>query len=208
VVDTLFGGDSRIPPKLSDRDLSATELRIVRRMMDGLTDEYEKAWQPVQPVRFEFVREESHFLLADIAEPDDRVLQCAFEVQLNGQQGRLLFCLPFWLLDSLRAQLFEPTRNLQVEMDSHWANRLEAEVQSAKVELVAVLARQQMRIADVLSLNVGDIVPIEVEDTVTAYVDGLPMVTGQYGVRNGHYAIKVAQVNHPADLIEKLGRNG
>ena len=36
VVDTLFGGDSRLPPQMLDRDLSATELRILRRMMDGL----------------------------------------------------------------------------------------------------------------------------------------------------------------------------
>ena len=203
VVDTMFGGDSRLPPKLLDRDLSATELRILRRMMDGLMDEYEKAWRPVHEIRFEFVREESDFQRADIAGPDDMMLQCSFTIGLNGHQGQLDFCVPFWLLDGLKSVLLEPTRNLQTEIDTHWTERLESEVQSAEVELVAVLAREEMRIADVLALNVGDIVPIEVLEPITAYVDGLPMVLGQYGVRNGRYAIKVHHVKHPSELLDK-----
>ncbi|MEY3201608.1 MAG: hypothetical protein RIR70_1158 [Pseudomonadota bacterium] len=206
VVDTLFGGDRRLPPKPIERDLSATELRILRRMMDGLMVEYEKAWQPVEPLRFEYLREESSFARADIADPSDLVLQCAFKVTLNGHEAHLDFCVPYWLLDSIKPLLCEPTRKLQAEIDTHWTERLEAEVQSAEVELVAVLAREEMRIADVLALNVGDIVPIEVMEPITAYVDGMPMVLGQYGVRNGRYAIKVSHVKHPSQLLDKASR--
>jgi flagellar motor switch protein FliM len=210
MVDTMFGGDSRVPPRLEERDLSATELRILRRMMDGLVVEYEKAWQPVHELRFEYVREESDFKRADIASPDDMVLHNSFVITINGHQAQLDFCVPYWALDSLKSVLFEPTRNLQVEIDSHWTGRLENEVQSAEVDLVAVLAKEEMRIADVLALNVGDIVPIEVLEPITAYVDGLPMVLGQYGVRNGRYAIKVQHVKNPADLVglaKKRGRS-
>ena len=203
VVDTMFGGDSRLPPKLRDRDLSATELRILPRMMDGLMDEYEKAWRPVHEIRFEFVREESDFQRADIAGPDDMMLQCSFTIGLNGHQGQLDFFMPFRLLDGLKSVLLEPTRNLQTEIDTHWTERLESEVQGAEIELVAVLAREEMRIADVLALNVGDIVPIEVLEPITAYVNGLPMVLGQYGVRNGRYAIKVHHVKHPSELLDQ-----
>ena len=203
VVDTLFGGDRRLPPKAMERDLSATELRILRRMMDGLMDEYEKAWAPVQALRFEYLREESSLARADIVEPSDSVLQCAFKVVVNGHEAQLDFCVPYWLLETVKPVLTEPTRNLQAEIDEHWVKRLESEVQSAEVELVAVLAREEMRIADVLALNVGDIVPIEVREPITAYVDGLPILMGQYGVRNGRYAIKVSHVKHPAHLLDQ-----
>ena len=131
------------------------------------------------------------------------MLQCSFKISLNGHEGQIDFCLPFLALDPLKSVLFEPTRSLQAEIDSHWTGRLESEVQSAQVELIAVLAREEMKISNILALNVGDIIPVEIQEPITAYVDGLPMVLGQYGVRNGRYAIKVRHVKHPADLLDK-----
>jgi flagellar motor switch protein FliM len=34
-------------------------------------------------------------------------------------------------------------------------------------------------------------VPITVEDTVQAFVDGVPVLECRYGIRNGQYALKV-----------------
>lgn len=202
VVDTIFGGDSRVPPRLLERDLSSTELRILRRMMDGLIQDFENAWQPVHEMRFEHVREEGDLKRVDIAGADDLVFQVSFKIALNGHEGQLDFIVPFWLMESLKATLFEPAHSLQKEIDAHWTERLQNQVQAAEVELVVVLAQEEMKIADVLALNVGDIVPIEVLEPITAYVDGLPMVLGQYGVRNGRYAIKVQHVKHPSDMLD------
>jgi len=51
-----------------------------------------------------------------------------------------------------------------------------------------------MVLGDILSLNVGEIIPIEVQDPITAYVNRVPMIRGKYGVKNGRYALRVEEI--------------
>jgi hypothetical protein len=59
-----------------------------------------------------------------------------------------------------------------------------------------------MHLGDVLSMAVGEIIPIEIVDPVTVYVDGLPVIRGKYGVKNGRYAVKVNSIQHPAEYLK------
>ena len=52
------------------------------------------------------------------------------------------------------------------------------------------------------SLSVGDIIPIEINDPVTVYVDGLPVIKGQYGTKDGRYSVKVGTIQHPAEFLK------
>jgi flagellar motor switch protein FliM len=54
-IDNMFGGEGRLAPKTSVKEYTATELRIVRRLMDGLLNEYEKAWKSVHEMKFDFM---------------------------------------------------------------------------------------------------------------------------------------------------------
>ena len=63
-IDNMFGGEGRITPRSSIKEYTATELRIVRRIMDGLLNEYEKAWKSVYELKFDFMRQETNFTFA------------------------------------------------------------------------------------------------------------------------------------------------
>jgi flagellar motor switch protein FliM len=88
------------------------------------------------------------------------------------------------------------------EPDEHWTNLLNDQVHEAPVTAVAVLARKQMLLREITSLSVGDIIPIEINDPVTVYVDGLPVIKGQYGVKEGRYSVKVSTIQHPAEFLK------
>ena len=66
----------------------------------------------------------------------------------------------------------------------------------------AVLARKEMLLGDVLSMAVGEIIPIEIVDPVTVYVDGLPVIRGKYGVKNGRYAVRVQSIQRPEEYLK------
>jgi len=34
------------------------------------------------------------------------------------------------------------------------------------------------------------------------YVDGLPVIRGQYGVKNGRYSVKIQTIQHPAEFLK------
>jgi len=128
-------------------------------------------------------------------------MHAKFTIDINGREGDVDLCIPFWVLEPLKGVLYE-NMQLVAEPDEVWVGKLNNEVQSAPVTAVAVLARKEMHLGDVLSMAVGEIVPIEIVDPVTVYVDGLPVIRGKYGVKNGRYAVKVNSIQHPAEYLK------
>jgi flagellar motor switch protein FliM len=208
VIDNMFGGEGRLPPKVTSREYTATELRIIRRLTDNLLLEYEKAWKSVYELKFDVLRQENNFQFARIADADEMVLHCSFEVNINGRKGNLDFCVPFWVFEPIKTLLFSQMQAFQAEEDTGWGENLRSEVQSANVNMVATLAKRQGTLGEVLSFNVGDLLPIEVQEPVTVTVDGLPMIKGTYGVRNGRYAIKISSIDHPIALSKEPTERG
>ena len=43
-IDNMFGGEGRLAPRLNLREYTPTELRIIRRLVDALLNDYEKAF--------------------------------------------------------------------------------------------------------------------------------------------------------------------
>ena len=68
---------------------------------------------------------------------------------------------------------------------------LARQLQAAEVEVVVPLARVSITLGDVAALKVGDIIPIAIDEKVSATVDGIPVMECGYGLRNGQYALKV-----------------
>lgn len=81
-----------------------------------------------------------------------------------------------------------------LDVDKRWVRLLSRQVQTAEVELVANLGHAQLTLEDILTMKVGDVVPITVPPRLHAEVDGVPVLECQYGVFNGQYALKVQKV--------------
>lgn len=207
-IDNMFGGEGKLPPKISAKEYTAIELRIVRRLVDGLLNEYEKAWKPVHEIKFDFLRQETSFQFARITDAEEMVLHCRFTVDINGREGGVDLCIPFWVLEPIKSLLFNQMQTFHADDDTTWSDNLKRETQAAEVGLVATLATRAGTLGEVLGFNVGDLLPIEVQEPITVHVDGLPMIKGAYGVRNGRYAVKISEIQHPVDLSSRPPQRG
>ena len=74
IVDNLFGGAGRALSISEGREFTATENRIVQNLLSVIFSEYEKAWQPIYPIKCEFVRSEINTRFASIALPTEVVI--------------------------------------------------------------------------------------------------------------------------------------
>lgn len=79
IVDNLFGSDGRYHVRVEGRDFTATEQRIIRRLLDVVFLEYQKAWQPVYEIEFNYIRSEMNTQFANIATPTEVVVSMTFE---------------------------------------------------------------------------------------------------------------------------------
>ncbi len=194
IVDNLFGGDGRFPTRVEGRDFTPTEQRIINRLLDVVLEEYRKSWAPVYPLNPEYVRSEMHTQFASIATPTEIVVETAFTLEFGSVTGKMHICFPYASVEPIREMLFSSMQADRAEPDKRWMKLLAREVQAADVELVANLSNTQIPVRDLISLQPGDVLPIDVPENVVASIDGVPMFDCKFGTLNGQYAIRVNRI--------------
>ncbi|UJP05942.1 MAG: flagellar motor switch protein FliM [Nitrosomonas sp.] len=191
IVDNLFGGDGRYHTRIEGRDFTQTEQRIIQRLLNVVFEEYEKAWRSVYPVKYEYIRSEMNPQFATIATPNEVVVAVTFDIDMGNKGGGLHVCIPYSMVEPIRDTLYSALQGDHLEVDKRWIKLMTQQVQGAEVELVANIGHAKVTFEQILSMQVGDIVPLEIPKTVTAHVDGVPVLDCRYGTVNGRYALKV-----------------
>lgn len=194
VVDNMFGGDGRFHTRVEGRDFTQTEQRIIQKLLTVVFETYGKSWEPVHPLKFEFVRSEMNPQFANIATPSEVVIVTTFDIELGGNGGSFHVCMPYSILEPVKELLYSSMQGEHQAMDQRWLQQLSKQVQSATVELVATLGQASMTLGQVLKIRTGDIVPLEVNESITASVDGVPVMQCKYGVFNNQYALRVEKM--------------
>ncbi len=193
VVDNMFGGDGRFHTRVEGRDFTPTEQRIIQGLLNVVFTEYERAWTPVFGLKFEYVRSEMNTQFANIATPSEIVVAVTFTIELSGNSAEMHLCLPYSMIEPIRDVLYSTMHSEQASSDSRWTTTLTRQIQLAEVELKAPLGSTSVTLRDVLHMKVGDIVNMDIPDKITVNVDGIPVMSCRYGVRNGQYALRVEQ---------------
>jgi len=195
VIDSLFGGHGRYSTRVEGRDFSATEQRIIQRLLTMTLQSYTQAWEPVYAVQLDYLRSEMHTKFASIARGNEIVVVSSFQIEFGTASGKLNVCLPYSMIEPLRDLL---THTLPVgggdAIDQRWARQLSRQVRSADVELTVDFAKIDMTVGQLLRLNVGDVLPIEIPQTVTANAGGVPVLEGTVGTSHQRYALRVQRV--------------
>ncbi|CUJ51591.1 MULTISPECIES: flagellar motor switch protein FliM [Achromobacter] len=192
VIDSLFGGDGRYHTRVEGRDFTTTEQRIIRRLLNLTLESYGKSWDPVYPIEFEYVRSEMHTKFASITGNNEVVVVTSFHIEFGATGGDLNICLPYSMIEPVRDLLTRPLQETTLEeVDQRWAQQLSRQVRSADIDVVAEFARIPSSIRELMSLKVGDVLPVTVPETIVASVDGVPLMECGYGVFNGQYALRV-----------------
>ena len=195
-VDCLFGGGGIIPIKERTGKLTHIELGIRQRLLATLATAYEAAWQAAYPIRLQTLRQEQQLSSLRLTSHKDLVLHAQFAIHFNLLELRVDLCLPKraldWQTPSVSAKSSENSGQ-----PAGWSRSLQHQLYAKPVESVAVLCEKELSLAQLLSLSLGQVLPIDLSAPVRLMVDGVNLLSGRYGVRNGHYALKVEHMNQP-----------
>ena len=191
VIDGLFGGVGKYHTRIEGRDFSATEQRVILRLLETITTEYKKAWHGIYPVELEYQRSEMQPQFANIATPSEIVIATSFALEIGEASGTVHFCLPYSTLEPIRNVLYGTIQGDAVEPDKRWVNLLKAQIQSAEVDLVAELAHTGATVEQLMSFKPGDFVELDLDPMIKAKVDGVPLFDCHYGTSNKRYSIKI-----------------
>lgn len=194
LVDNLFGGDGRFHTRVEGRDFTQTEQRIIQRILEIIFETYEKSWEPVYPVKFEYIRSEMNTQFANIATPNEVVVSTTFTIELGPVSGEMHLCMPYSMIEPIRDILTSSLQGETLEIDKRWVRLMTQQIQIAEVEIVADIGTTKVTLGDILNMKVGDIIPLSIPDIISAKVDGTPVMECKYGVFNGQYALRVEKL--------------
>ncbi|MBK9364404.1 MAG: flagellar motor switch protein FliM [Rubrivivax sp.] len=200
VIDSLFGGIGKFHTRIEGRDFSATELRVIMRLVECIVAEYRRAWQGIYPLDLEYQRSEMQPQFANIATPGEIVVSTNFTLEIGETTGAVHFCIPYSTLEPIRDVLYSTIQGDAVEPDRRWINLLKHQIQAAEVELVAELGTAPATVEQLLSFKPGDFIELDLEPSIQAKVDGVPVFDCHYGTSNGKYAIKIEQMLSSSNL--------
>ncbi|MFO0235720.1 MAG: flagellar motor switch protein FliM [Burkholderiales bacterium] len=194
IIDNLFGGSGRLQYRIEGRDFSATEQRIIQRMLDVTLEEYRKAWQGIYPLVLEYMRSEMNPQFATIATPGEIVVTTTFSLEIGELGGELHICIPYSTLEPIRDVLYSTLQGDSMETDKRWVNLLTQQIKVAEIELTAELAHARATVGELMALKAGDFIELDLSDTVTVKSDGVPVFQCRYGTSNGRYAIRIQDI--------------
>ena len=202
VIDNLFGSDGRFHTRVEGRDFTPTEHRIIQRMLSVVFEDYEKAWTQVYPLKFEFVRSEMNTQFANIATPNEVIVATTFNIELGSSGGEFHVCMPYAMIEPIRDLLYNSLNGETLEGDKRWVRMLSKQIKNAEIELVANLGQKPVTLNQILKMKMGDIIALDIPQSVVAEVDNVPVMECKYGVFNGQYALKVDKMLNAPDNDE------
>lgn len=190
VVDNFFGGAGQFYNQTEGREFTPTEMRVVRIIIDMIFKDLKEAWKPVMELDFEYVGAEINPRFANIIGPGEIIVISTIHVELEGGGGDVNIAMPYAMLEPIR-ELLDAISSDSGEVDGSWQTALRAEVLRAEVNVNSLLVEKVMTIRDVMQLKKGDVIPIEMPETVILKAEGIPVFEGRVGISDGNYAIQI-----------------
>jgi flagellar motor switch protein FliM len=190
LVDNFFGGDGR-HAKIEGREFTPTELRVVRMVLDQAFVDLKEAWQAVHDVTFEYVNSEVNPALANIVSPSEVVVVSTFHIELDGGGGDLHVTMPYSMIEPLREVLDSGVQSDVDEHDERWVRALREEITGVKVPLNATVVKTELKLRDLLSMQAGDVIPVEMPDYMVLCANGVPTFKSKLGSVKGNLALQI-----------------
>ena len=205
LVDNFFGGDGRYHAKIEGREFTPTERRIIQMLLKLIFEDYKEAWSPVMDVSFEYLDSEVNPSMANIVSPTEVVVISSFHIELDGGGGDFHIALPYSMLEPIRELLDAGVQSDKEDTDMRWSKALRDEIMDVSVSLSTKFLDVKLPLSQVMELQAGDIIPIEMPEHITVLIEDLPTFRAKLGRSRENIALKIEEkIKRPESVKSEL----
>jgi flagellar motor switch protein FliM len=193
LVENFLGGTGIRNIRIEGRDFTAIEQRLIRRVVNLLLSDLEKAWYSLQPLKVQYIRSEINPQFAKICQPEDVVVISRYDVDMDRAVGSITVCIPMNNLESVKAKLLTTFQREQSEEDISIRRVLTENIKNVDVDVKVELGKALIPAGDIMELEVGDIVQLErrTTDLLPVFVAGERKYMGTPGIHRGNNSLLV-----------------
>jgi flagellar motor switch protein FliM len=196
VIDVLLGGRrGHTSVRMDGRPYTTIEISLVRRMLDIVLADAEKAFEPISPVKFSTDRIETNPRFASISRPANAAILIELHLDIEGRGGRVEILLPYATIEPIRDMLLQSFMGEKFGRDPIWEEHLATEIWQAKLDVDAVLYEAKLPLHKVIDLKIGDTLMFDLKsDPMVQIRCGDQLLTqGRMGRIGENIAVQVAR---------------
>ncbi|WP_229617902.1 flagellar motor switch protein FliM [Vibrio parahaemolyticus] len=193
LVENFFGGDGRFHAKIEGREFTPTERRIIQLLLKIVFEDYKEAWSPVMGVEFEYLDSEVNPSMANIVSPTEVIVVSSFHLEVDGGGGDFHVVMPYSMVEPIRELLDAGVQSDKMETDVRWSSALREEIMDCPVNFRVNLLEKDISLRDLMELQPGDIIPIEMPEHATMFIEDLPTYRVKMGRSEDKLAVQVSQ---------------
>ncbi len=193
LVENFFGGDGRFHAKIEGREFTPTERRIIQLLLKVVFEDYKEAWSPVMGVEFEYLDSEVNPTMANIVSPTEVIVVSSFHIEVDGGGGDFHVVMPYSMVEPIRELLDAGVQSDKMETDVRWSSALREEIMDCPVNFRVNLLDKDISLRDLMELQPGDVIPIEMPEHATMFVEDLPTYRVKMGRAEEKLAIQVSE---------------
>jgi flagellar motor switch protein FliM len=196
LVDNYFGGEGRFHTKIEGREFTPTEQRVIQMVLQMAFKDLAQSWKPVMPIQFEYLNSEVNPHFANIVSPTEVVVVNTFRIELDGGGGDMHVTMPYSMLEPIRDLLDAGVQSDRSDVDERWSRAIREEMRSAEVGLSCKLVEANLTLRELLHMAPGDVIPIDLPETVVLEAEDTPVFRGRFGTHEGMRAIQIVEKIH------------
>ena len=193
LVENFFGGDGRFHAKIEGREFTPTERRIIQLLLKIVFEDYKEAWSPVMGVEFEYLDSEVNPSMANIVSPTEVIVVSSFHIEVDGGGGDFHVVMPYSMVEPIRELLDAGVQSDKMETDVRWSSALREEIMDCPVNFRVNLLEKDISLRELMELQPGDVIPIEMPEHATMFIEDLPTYRVKMGRSEDKMAVQISE---------------
>ena len=197
IVDVLLGGRrGTAAMRIEGRPYTTIERNLVERLIRLVLHDLSASFEPLSPVTFRFERLEVNPRFATISRLSNAAVLARFRVDMEDRGGRIELMLPYATLEPVRELLLQQFMGERFGRDSIWETHLAEQLWDTEVDLEVVLDEQMMSLAEVVKLELGSRIMLQVSPGAAVQIrcGTVPLFEGRVGRRKNKVAVRIEDV--------------
>lgn len=189
----MGGGQSAARDLVTMRPYSAIELQLFRKLAETATSSFTEAFSELAKVDFAVDRVETNPRLVALGKPTDNAVRLRVQMMFGRRGGMLDLLFPFSLFASIEHLIRPKEDDASVADDGHWRHHLVQSVARSTMQLEAVLAEFRLPLRTVLSLEIGQTIPLDLDANtpISLQSNGNRLASGLMGRSRDHMALRL-----------------
>ncbi|MFZ5739070.1 flagellar motor switch protein FliM [Rhodopseudomonas thermotolerans] len=196
MIDVLLGGRrGQAALRIEGRPYTTIETNLVKRLLEVVLADAEQAFRPLSPVSFSIDRLETNPRFAAISRPANAAILVRLHIDMEDRGGNIELLLPYATIEPIRGVLMQMFMGEKFGRDQVWEGHLATEIVQADISVDAVLYEAELPLRQLMALQVGDTLPLELraDATVTVRCGNVVLTEGRMGRVGDRVAIRVTK---------------